>query len=106
VAGRKKLSETERKPEVELARSIAINLKRWRKERGYSQEKLADRADLHRTEVGLLENSKREPKFGIILKLAGALEIEVGELFKGAAFVPGDARRGHFVYDEAGPDSN
>lgn len=106
MAGRKKKTETEPKPAVELDRSIAPNLRHWRKARGYSQEELADRAELHRTEVGLLENSGREPKFGIILKLAGALEIEPGELFKGAAFVPAEAKKGFFAYDKPKPDTN
>ena len=104
MAGRNKKSETKPKPAVELDRSIAPNLKRWRKTRGYSQEELADRAELHRTEVGLLENSGREPKYGIILKLAGALEISPGELFKGAAFVPAESEKGHFAYDQPKPD--
>jgi transcriptional regulator with XRE-family HTH domain len=99
VAGRRKKSETVPKPSVDLDRSFGPNLRHWRNERGYSQERLAQRADLHRTEIGLLERGEREPKLGIITKLAGALDISPTVLFEGVAFVPSDSGQGHFAYD-------
>jgi transcriptional regulator with XRE-family HTH domain len=98
VAGRRKKSETSPKPSVDLDRSFGPNLRRWRTERGYSQEKLAQLADLHRTEIGLLERGEREPKLGIITKLAGALAISPTALFEGLEFVPSEDGQGHFTY--------
>jgi transcriptional regulator with XRE-family HTH domain len=69
-------NETEAKPAIDLDRSFGPNLQFWRAKRGYSQERLAELAEIHRTEVGLLENGRREPKYGVINKLAGALGIE------------------------------
>jgi transcriptional regulator with XRE-family HTH domain len=50
---------------------------------GISQEELARRTSLHRTEVGLLERGEREPGLGTIVKLAGGLEVPLGSLFTG-----------------------
>jgi len=52
---------------------FAANLRRVRNKAGVSQEELARRCDLHRTEVSLLERAGREPRLGTITKLAGSL---------------------------------
>lgn len=104
MAGRKKKDETNPKPVIDLDRSIGPNLRRWREKRGYSQEKLAQLAEVHRTEVGLLERGEREPKAGIITKLAGALEIPQGALFEGFEFVLTDDGQGRFIYEPLEPD--
>lgn len=52
---------------------FAANLRRVRTKAGVSQEELARRCDLHRTEVSLLERAGREPRLGTIAKLAGSL---------------------------------
>jgi transcriptional regulator with XRE-family HTH domain len=100
MAGRKRKDETEPKPSVELERSLGANLRQLRKDRNFSQEALAFRAEVHRTEVSLLERGERDPGFGVILKLAGALGIDPGELFAGVAYLPADdGRRSHFAYE-------
>lgn len=53
-----------------------------RKQRGYTQEKLADIVDLHRTYIGFIEQGKRNPSIGNINKIARALRITLKELFK------------------------
>jgi transcriptional regulator with XRE-family HTH domain len=105
VAGRRKKSDTPPKPTVDLDRSFGPNLRRWRTRRGYSQERLAQLADIHRTEIGLLERGEREPKLGIIAKLAGALEIPPTALFEGLVFVPSEDGHGHFDYASPAPDA-
>jgi transcriptional regulator with XRE-family HTH domain len=102
MAGRKRREETDQRQSVELGRSYGRNLRRLRKQRGLSQEVLAFRAEVHRTEVSLLERGKRDPGFNMTLRLAGALGVEPGELLAGATFVPsGDGREAHFIYDPA-----
>lgn len=98
MAGRRKKSETVPKPSVDLDRSFGPNLRHWRSKRGYSQERLAQLADLHRTEIGLLERGEREPKLGIITKLAGALAVSPNTLLEGLEFVPSQNGHGHFSY--------
>jgi transcriptional regulator with XRE-family HTH domain len=102
MAGRKRKDQTDRKAVVELERSYGRNLRRIRRERGYSQEELAFRAEVHRTEISLLERGKRDPGVNMTLRLAGALGVAPGELFAGAAFIPSESgQKAHFTYGPA-----
>jgi transcriptional regulator with XRE-family HTH domain len=104
MAGRKRKDQTDPKRLVELERSFGRNLRRIRRERGYSQEVLASRAEVHRTEVSLLERGRRDPGVNMTLRLAGALGVPPGDLLVGAVFVPSeDGREAHFTYDPADP---
>jgi transcriptional regulator with XRE-family HTH domain len=47
----------------------------------YSQEELADKAELHWTYIGQIERGERNPTLKNIVKLARALDISMGELF-------------------------
>jgi transcriptional regulator with XRE-family HTH domain len=63
---------------------FAENLKRQRDRAGLSQEALADVCDLHRTEISLLERSKRSPRLETIVILAKGLGLSSpGELLDG-----------------------
>ena len=59
------------------------NVARVRDERGFSQDKLAEKADLDRTFVSGIERGVRNPGIKTVLRIARALEVSVGELFKG-----------------------
>lgn len=52
-----------------------------RRERGYSQEELAERADLHRTYISDVERGARNLSLESMSKLARALEISLSALF-------------------------
>jgi transcriptional regulator with XRE-family HTH domain len=80
----------------ELARHFGKNLACLRKRAGVSQEELGFLANLHRTEVGMLERGVRLPRLDTLLKLSGALEVEMGELVDGLAWTPSDPRVGSF----------
>jgi transcriptional regulator with XRE-family HTH domain len=63
---------------------FAENLRRQRDRVGLSQEALADVCELHRTEISLLERSKRSPRLETIVILARGLGLSSpGELLKG-----------------------
>jgi transcriptional regulator with XRE-family HTH domain len=63
---------------------FAANLRRARDRSGLSQEALADECDLHRTEISLLERSKRSPRLETIVILARGLGLKSpGELLAG-----------------------
>jgi len=61
---------------------IASNIKKYRLEKGLSQEALADKAGLHRTYISLLERKKKNVSIKILEKLAEALEIDISHLIK------------------------
>jgi transcriptional regulator with XRE-family HTH domain len=63
---------------------FAENLRRERDRAGISQEALAEACDLHRTEISLLERSKRSPRLETIVILAKGLGLSsTNELFDG-----------------------
>jgi transcriptional regulator with XRE-family HTH domain len=88
----------------DLAERFGANLLRSRDRAGVSQEELGFRADLHRTEIGMLERGIRLPRIDTLLKLAGALEVEPAELLNGIRWRPGAVRTGQFHVgcDDAG----
>ena len=75
---------------------FAQNLARCRKEAGYTQEELSARADIHRTQVGLLEAGKRMPRLDTLIKVSGALDVSPAKLLEGLRWEPGVARPGKF----------
>ena len=58
-------------------------LREHREAKGYSQEELAERADLHRNYVGSVERGERNVALENIVKLAKALSLPSRDLFKG-----------------------
>jgi transcriptional regulator with XRE-family HTH domain len=62
---------------------FAANLRRIRRERGLSQERLAHNADLNMTHVAKIERGEREPGVRTVSKLAKALGVSAAELFDG-----------------------
>jgi len=75
MAGRKRKDQTDKKVLIELERSFGRNLRRIRREHGYSQEALAFRAEVHRTEISLLERCKRSPRLETIVILSRGLQL-------------------------------
>jgi transcriptional regulator with XRE-family HTH domain len=65
---------------MDVRRRLALNLQRLRKDKGWSQEELADRAGLHRTYVSGVERGVRNPTVTVLDKLATALEAPIAEL--------------------------
>jgi transcriptional regulator with XRE-family HTH domain len=81
---------------MNVAQQFGDNLARIRKRADMSQETLAWGASLHRTEISHLERGLRVARVDTVAKLAGALEVDPGELFQGIKWAPGDVRIGHF----------
>lgn len=63
-----------------LRKVLAQNIRRVRAQKGFSQEKLADVAGLHRTYVGSVERCERNISLDNIGKLAVALGVEPASL--------------------------
>ena len=79
-----------------IAPQFGENLIAARERAGISQEELGFRADLHRTEIGMLERGVRIARIDTVVKLAGALSIAPGDLLVGMEWTPGDPRPGKF----------
>ena len=73
---------------VTTAQRFGRNLAHLRRASDLSQEQLASLCELHRSEVSLLERGGREPRLGLIVKLAGALVVDLGVLLEGIAVIP------------------
>ena len=65
---------------MDIRRRLAANIIRLRKERGWSQEELADRAGLHRTYISGVERGVRNPTITVVAKIAAALGVEAALL--------------------------
>lgn len=72
-----------------VAAQFGRNLRRCRRRAGISQEELGSRAQLHRTEVGLLERGQRTPRIDTVVKLAYSLPVPAGELLEGVNWKAG-----------------
>lgn len=72
----------------EVAARFGSNLLRARRDVALSQERVAARAALHRTEIGLLERGGRTPRIDTLLRLAAAVECEPARLLRGIEWVP------------------
>lgn len=75
---------------------FAQNLVRARKRADLSQEEVAVRASVHRTEISQLERALRVARIDTLAKLAGALEISPGCLLEGISWEPGGITLGGF----------
>lgn len=60
---------------------VAWNVRRLRVARGIAQEALAVDAEIDRTYVSRLERNMENPTVAVLERLAGALEVEITELF-------------------------
>jgi transcriptional regulator with XRE-family HTH domain len=67
---------------METLEIFAINLKKIRKMKGLSQEKLGAEAEIDRTYIQLLEAKKANPSLKIIEKLATTLNVSISKLFQ------------------------
>lgn len=65
----------------EILIKFGNRVRQLRKEKGYSQEELADRADLHRTYIGMIERAEKNITLLNIEKIANALETKIENLF-------------------------
>ena len=69
------------KSNSEILIKFGKKVRKLRKEKGISQEELANRADLHRTYIGMIERAEKNITLLNIEKLAKALDVTMTELF-------------------------
>lgn len=76
---------------------FASNLRTLRQAADLSQEELAFRAEIHRTQISLIEGGHRLPRLDTLVKLAGALHVTPNDLLEGIAWEPSVHRPGRFI---------
>jgi len=67
--------------EQEFLSSFGRRLALVSKQKGMTQEGLAELVEVHRTYIGFIEQGKRNPSIGNIYKIATALKVPVKSLF-------------------------
>lgn len=67
---------------MKLRRVVARNLRRIRQKAGLSQEELADRAELNRNYVGMIEREENSPTVDALEQLSEALNIDPVMFFR------------------------
>ncbi len=67
---------------MRLRERVARNLRRLRQEKSLSQEELADRADINRNYVGMLEREENAATVDMLEKLAAVLEVDPVEFLR------------------------
>ena len=65
----------------EFQEDFVENLKFYRKQKGISQEKLAEMCDCATATIGCIEIYRQLPSFEMITKIAAALKIHPADLF-------------------------
>lgn len=68
---------------MSIQEQFGQNLRAYRLERKFSQEKLAEASGLHRTYISSLESGARNPTITVVAQLAKALGIKAGTLLEG-----------------------
>jgi transcriptional regulator with XRE-family HTH domain len=64
----------------DINKEVGFNIRRIREERGFSQEKLAALADLHRAYVGQIERGEKNIGLKNLEKIAKALNVKIKDL--------------------------
>ena len=66
----------------ELSINFGVRVRTLRNILGLSQEKLAERAGVHRTYIGMIERGEKNITLSNIEKIASALGVSIDTLFK------------------------
>ncbi len=69
------------KAEDKIVRELAVRIRQLRQTKGWSQEKLAEAAGMHRTYLGGIEVARRNPSLRNLIRIARALGVSVKTLF-------------------------
>lgn len=66
---------------TKLQECLAANMRRYRKLRGLTQERLAEKVSTSTNYIGLIENGRKFPSLPVLERIAAALEVDSVDLF-------------------------
>lgn len=69
--------------EARFFKEIGKRIAKARKDRGYTQERLAAESKMKAAHIGFIEQGRRRPTLATIYRLSKGLEIKVEDLFRG-----------------------
>lgn len=64
--------------------SLAENIKKIRKKKGWSQKELGEMIGSHLSHINRIETGKQNPSLEVLIKLADALEVSIDGLVRGS----------------------
>lgn len=67
-----------------LSPALGLTIRRYRVAAGLSQEKLAERAELHRNHIGFIERGQRSPTVAVLARIGEALGVPAWRLLREA----------------------
>lgn len=65
---------------MDIRRRVGLNVRKFRKQRGFSQEELAFECGLHRTYISGVERGVRNPTVLVLHEIAAALRVPPARL--------------------------
>lgn len=71
------------KEQQKFFKDLGSRISNARKQKGYSQERLADLTGLDRVAIGYIEQGRRHPTVTTVYKISKALEIKLEQIFRG-----------------------
>ena len=74
-------SKNHKMEQIELRQRLSANLKKQRKNKNWSQFELAEKADISEQTVNSIESHRLWPNDKTLVKIAGALKIDIYKLF-------------------------
>jgi len=68
------------KRDKDILLKLGKNLRQIRKDKNFSQEKLANKAEIERSQISRIERGIQNPKITTLIVIASVLEVEVQSL--------------------------
>jgi len=69
-------------PATDICKRVGQRIRDLRQARDWSQQLLADHAQIERAHLSRLEDGKREPGLRVLERIANALEVDVVDLLR------------------------
>ena len=64
---------------MDVRQRVGLNLQNMRREKGFSQEELAHRAEVHQTYLSGVERGKRNPSIAVLQRICEALGGDIAD---------------------------
>jgi transcriptional regulator with XRE-family HTH domain len=68
---------------MDIRHKLGQRVRKYREQKGWSQEDMAEYSGLHRTYISGIERGTRNPTVTIVAQLANALNVTLGDLLDG-----------------------